>query len=192
MAIVQAMQSRSGAVHVVTTRRNYKDKVYEAHLLRRSYREDGKVKNETLANLSKLPRPVIELVRRALKGEQLVGVEDLFDVESSPQHGNVLAVLGAMRALGFAGLIASEKCRERDLVIAMVASRILGPQSKLATTRWWHSTTLPQELGIEDATEEDLYEAMDWLLERQPRIEKKLAKRHLQDGGLVLYDLSSS
>ena len=186
------MKTRSGAVHVVTTRRKYKDKVYEAHLLRRSYREDGKVKNETLANLTQLPRPVIELVRRALKGEQLVGIGDLFDVESSPQHGNVLAVLTAMRALGFANLIASEKCRERDLAIAMVASRILGPQSKLATTRWWHSTTLPQELGIEDASEEDLYQAMDWLLARQPRIEKKLAKRHLREGGLVLYDLSSS
>jgi len=186
------MKTQSGAVHVVTTRRKYKDKVYEAHLLRRSYREDGKVKNETLANLSRLPKPVIELVRRALKGEQLVGIEDLFDVEASPQHGNVLAVLTAMRALGFAGLIASEKCRERDLVIAMVAARILGPQSKLATTRWWHSTTLPQELGIQDASEEDLYEAMDWLLARQPRIEKKLAKRHLREGGLVLYDLSSS
>jgi hypothetical protein len=186
------MKTRSGAVHVVTTRRKHKDKVYEAHLLRRSYREDGKVKNETLANLTKLPKPVIELVRRALKGEQLVGVEDLFDVESSPQHGNVLAVLNAMRALGFADLIASEKSRERDLAIAMVASRILGPQSKLATTRWWHSTTLPQELGIEDASEEDLYQAMDWLLARQARIEKKLARRHLRDGGLVLYDLSSS
>ena len=186
------MKTRSGAVHVVTTKRKYKDKVYEAHLLRRSYREDGKVKNETLANLSQLPKPVIDLVRRALKGEQLVGVEDLFDVESSPQHGNVLAVLTAMRALGFADLIASEKCRERDLAIAMVAARILGPQSKLATTRWWHSTTLPQELGIEDASEEELYKAMDWLLARQPRIEKKLARRHLRDGGLVLYDLSSS
>ena len=108
------------------------------------------------------------------------------------QHGNVLAVLTAMRALGFADLIASQKCRERDLAIAMVAARILGPQSKLATTRWWQSTTLPQELGVEDASEEELYKAMDWLLARQAQIEKKLAKRHLRDGGLVLYDLSSS
>ncbi len=186
------MKGPAGAVHVVTTKRKYKDRVYEAHLLRRSYREGGKVKNETLANLSKLPKHVIDLVRRALKGEQLVGIEDLFDVEASPQHGNVLAVLSSIRALGFADVIASEKCKERDLAIAMIASRILGPQSKLATTRWWHSTTLPQELGIEDATEEDLYKAMDWLLARQPRIEKKLAKRHLREGGLVLYDLSSS
>jgi Transposase DDE domain len=186
------MKTRSHAVHVVTTQRKYKDRIYEAHLLRRSYREDGKVKNETIANISKLPKPVIELIRRSLRGEQFVGVDELFDVESSPQHGNVLAVLGAMRALGFADLIASQKCRERDLAIAMVASRILGPQSKLATTRWWHTTTLPQELGIENASEEDLYGAMDWLLARQPHIEKKLAKRHLREGGLVLYDLSSS
>ncbi len=109
------MGARSVAVHVVTTKRKYKDKVYEAHLLRRSYREDGKVKNETLANLSHLPKPVIELVRRALKGDQLVGVDDLFDVESSPQHGNVLAVLTAMRALGFSPKQSDPRNRERAL-----------------------------------------------------------------------------
>jgi len=186
------MSKRSGAAHVVTTSRTYKDKTYKCHLLRRSYREDGKVKSETLANLSHLPPHVIELIRRALKGEQLAGVDDILDIEASPQHGNVQAVLGAMRSLGFADLVASKGSRERDLVIAMVAARVLSPRSKLATTRWWNATTLPKQLGVEDASEDDLYAAMDWLLKKQKVIEKKLAARHLQEGGLVLYDLSSS
>jgi hypothetical protein len=186
------MVGRKPAVHVVTTKRRYKDKVYRAHLLRRSYREDGKVKNETLANLSRLPEHVVELIRRSLRGEQLVGVDELFDVQASPQHGNVEAVLTAMKALGFADVIASRPTRERDLIVGMVAARILSPRSKLATTRWWGCTTLPRTLGLEDASEDDLYAAMDWLLEHQGSIEKKLAQRHLQQGGLVLYDLSSS
>ncbi len=186
------MNKRSGAAHVVTTSRTYKDKTYKCHLLRRSYREDGKVKSETLANLSHLPLHVIELIRRALKGEQLASVDDILDIEASPQHGNVQAVLAAMRALGFADLIASKHPPERDRVVAMVAARVLSPRSKLATTRWWSATTLPKQLGVEDATEDDLYAAMDWLLGKQRIIEKKLATRHLHEGGLVLYDLSSS
>jgi hypothetical protein len=105
------MSKRPGAAHVVTTSRTYKDKVYKCHLLRRSYREEGKVKSETLANLSHLPLHVIELIRRALKGEQLAGVDDILDIEASPQHGNVQAVLGSMRSLGFADLIASKNSR---------------------------------------------------------------------------------
>jgi len=186
------MSVRTKAVHVVTTRRRYKGKVYEAHLLRRSYREDGKVKNETLANLSHLPRETVELIRRSLRGERFVEVNELFDVVASRPHGHVQAVLTAMRRLGFEKLISSARCRERDLVVAMVASRVLHPLSKLATTRWWHTTTLPEELQVADANEDDLYAAMDWLLKRQPLIEKKLAGRHLHKGGLVLYDLSSS
>jgi hypothetical protein len=186
------MARRAGAVHVVTTRRHYKGKEYVAHLLRHSYREDGKVKNQTVANLTHLPNHVIDLIRQSLRGQRFVEVGDTFDIVSSPQHGNVQAVLTAMRALDIAGLIASRPSRERDLVMAMVAARVLNPQSKLATTRWWHGTTLPRELGVADASEDDLYEAMDWLLERQPLIEKKLAARHLHDGGMVLYDLSSS
>ena len=186
------MKKRSTAVHVVTTRRQYKGKVYKAHLLRRSYREDGKVKNETLANLSHLPAHVIELVRRALRGESFVAAAELFDIVRSPHHGHVQAVRLAMKRLGFAGLLHSRKSRARDLVEAMVAARVLEPQSKLATTRWWHTTTLPSVLGVEDATEDELYAAMDWLLGRQEAIEAKLAHRHLEPGGHVLYDLTSS
>jgi transposase len=134
----------------------------------------------------------IERIRQVLKGEQLVPVDTLFDVASSQHHGHVQAVRTAMKRLGFERLITSQHSRERDLVVGMVAARILQPESKLATTRWWHTTTLAADLGVQDATEDDLYQAMDWLLERQDRIERKLAGRHLEEGGLVLYDLSSS
>lgn len=161
-------------------------------LLRESYREGGKVKKHTLANLSKLSMEQVQLFRQVLKGEHLVSVDALFDVFSSQHHGHIRAVRTAMKRLGFDNLIASRCTRERDLVVAMVVARILEPESKLATTRWWHTTTLPGDLGVADATEDDLYAAMDWLLDRQGRIEKKLAARHLEEGGLVLYDLSSS
>jgi len=163
-----------------------------AYLLRESYREGGKVKKRTLANLSSLPIEQIERIRQILRGEQLAPVDSLFKSVTSAHHGHVQAVLSAMKRLGFDALLSSRPCRERDLVIAMVAARILQPHSKLATTRWWHVTTLPEILGVSDATEDDLYGAMDWLLARQERIEKKLAARHLRENGLVLYDLSSS
>lgn len=181
-----------GAVHVVTTTRRYKDKTYTAHLLRHSYRENGKVKNETVGNLSHLPTHVVELVRRALKGESLVATEDLFEIVASAQHGSVQAVLTAMKRLGMGRLLDSRPSRERRLVMGMIAARILEPQSKLATTRWWQITTLSQELDIIDATEDDLYDAMDWLFKRQDRVEKKLAARHLESGSIALYDLTSS
>jgi transposase len=186
------MTRRGSAVHVVTTKRHYKGKVYQTHLLRRSYRQDGKVKNETLANLSHLPPAAIEAVRRTLKGETLVPVGKAFEVVRSPHHGHVDAVLKTMRRLGFERLLASRPSPERDRVVAMVVARILEPDSKLATTRWWHTTTLPELLRVSDADEDDLYAAMDWLGKRQDRIEKKLAARHLHAGGFVLYDLSSS
>jgi len=163
-----------------------------AYLLRESYREKGKVKKRTLANLSSLPIEQIERIRQILRGEQLAPVDTLFKNVGSANHGHVQAVLSAMKRLGFDALLSSRPCRERDLVVAMVAARILEPHSKLATTRWWHVTTLPEILGVSDATEDDLYGAMDWLLARQERIEKKLAARHLRENGLVLYDLSSS
>ncbi|PJB31994.1 MAG: transposase, partial [Deltaproteobacteria bacterium CG_4_9_14_3_um_filter_65_9] len=163
-----------------------------AYLLRESYREGGKVKKRTLANLSSLPIEQIERIRQVLRGEQLAPVDTLFKSVGSAHHGHVQAVLSAMKRLRFDALLSSRPCRERDLVVGMVAVRILAPHSKLATTRWWHFTTLPEILGVSDATEDDLYEAMDWLLARQERIEKKLAARHLQENGLVLYDLSSS
>jgi transposase len=161
-------------------------------LLRRSYREDGKVKNETLGNLSHLPDSVIDLIRRSLQGETFVPASEAFEISSSRAHGHVQAVSLAMQRLGFSSLLASKPCPERDLVAAMVASRIVCPATKLATTRLWHTSTLAQEFGVSDATEDDLYAAMDWLLAGQDRIQKKLAARHLKEDALVLYDLSSS
>lgn len=165
-----------------------------AILLREGYREDGKVKTRTLANLSKLPPDAIAVLRQALKGKQMVPAEEAFEIveDGSRAHGHAEAVLIAMRRLGFSGLIHSRPSRQRDLVVAMVAARILKPQSKLATARWWSSTTLPEMLGLGQTDEDELYEAMDWLLERQAPIEKKLAQRHLADGSLALYDLTSS
>ena len=164
-----------------------------AILLRESYREQGKVKSRTLANLSKLPPQSIDVLRRSLKGEELIST-DAFEIveDGSPAHGHVDAVMSAMRRLGFSRLIDSRQSRQRDLVVAMVAARILEPKSKLATTLWWADTTLPEILNVSDADEDDLYEAMDWLLERQSRIENKLAGRHFKDNGLALYDLTSS
>jgi len=186
------MPARTGTAHVVTTTREYKGKVYRTHLLRRSYREGGTVKNETLGNLSHLPEPLIEIIRRSLQGEMFVPLGEAFEVVGSRAHGQVLAVQQAMQRLGFASLLGAKSSRERELVLAMVAARIVAPQTKLATTRWWHSTTLAEDFGVVDANEDDLYAAMDWLLARQEPIQKKLAARHLHEGGLVLYDLSSS
>ena len=186
------MPARTGTAHVVTTKRKYKDQVYCTHLLRRSYREGGKVKNETLGNLSHLPDAVIDLIRRSLAGVSFVPAGEAFEISSSLAHGHVQAVALAMQSLGFAGLLASKPCRERDLALAMVASRILCPATKLATTRLWNLSTLAQEFGVADASEDDLYAAMDWLLAGQDRIQKKLAARHLKEDALVLYDLSSS
>jgi transposase len=186
------MASRTGTAHVVTTKREYNGKVYRTHLLRRSFREDGKVKNETLGNLSHLPDSVIELIRRSLAGETFVPAGEAFEICTSRAHGHVQAVWLALQRLGFASLLATKPCPERDLVMAMVASRIVSPATKLATTRLWHTSTLAQEFGVSDASEDDLYAAMDWLLGAQDRIQKKLAARHLQEDALVLYDLSSS
>jgi transposase len=186
------MASRTGTAHVVTTKRVYKDKVYCTHLLRRSYREDGKVKNETLGNLSHLPDALIDIIRRSLQGETFVPASQAFEVVRSRAHGHVQAVTVAMQRLGLASVVASQPSRERDLVLAMVASRIVQPDTKLATSRRWHCTTLAEDFGVVDATEDDLYAAMDWLLTRQDAIEHKLAARHLREDALVLYDLSSS
>jgi hypothetical protein len=186
------MSSRTGAVHVATTTRRYKGRVYHTHLLRRSYREDGKVKNETLGNLSHLPQPLIDIIRLSLQGEAFVRAGAAFEIVGSRPHGHVQAVAVAMERLGLASLLGSKPSPERARVLAMVAARIVAPQTKLATTRWWHTVTLAEEFGVSDASEDDLYAAMDWLLARQDAIQKRLAARHLGDGGLVLYDLSSS
>lgn len=163
-----------------------------AVLLRESYREGKKVKKRTLANLSSLTPEQVEAIRVVLKGQSVAPVDSLFEVRHSFIHGQVKAVLDTMSRLGFERLVSSRKNRMRDLVVAMVAAHIIEPDSKLAMPRWWGNTTLPKALGVEDANEDDLYEAMDWLIERQPIIEKKLASRHLAEGGFVLYDLTSS
>ena len=191
------MPSRNGAVHVATTVRRYKGKTYQTHLLRRTYREDGKVKHQTLGNLSHLPSDLIDVIRRRLLGGQplLVG-EGNFEILRSLPHGHVAAVLGTMRKIGFEEILASRSCKERDLVVAMVVARIIDARSKLATVRSLAEETaassLGLELGILHADEDDLYQAMDWLLERQALIENKLAAQHLNDGSLILYDVSSS
>jgi transposase len=186
------MPSRSGAVHVATTKRVYKGKTYVTHLLRRSLRKGKTVTHETLGNLSHLPDHLIDLIKRSLKGETFVPAAEAFRITRSRPHGHVEAILTMIRKLGLEDLIASEPSRRRDLVLAMIAERLLFPSSKLANTRHWRDTTLAEELGVADATEDELYAAMDWLLDRQKAIEKKLAQRHLSDGAMVLYDVTSS
>ena len=178
-------------MHVVTTRRQYKDKVYETHLLRRSYRQDGKVKNETLANLSHLPPETVEAVRASLAGKTLVEAGSGWEVERSLAHGHVAAVWAMADRLGLAKLL-GPACAERDLALALVVARAVRPGSKLATTRWWQGTTLAADLGVAGASTDDVYGAMDWLVGRQAAVEAALARRHLVAGGRVLYDLSSS
>jgi len=182
-------------MHVATTRRQYKGKSYETHLLRRTYREGKKVKHQTLGNLSHLPAPIIDLIRRSLAGETFVPPEAVFEIVRSRPHGHVAAVLGMWRGLNLDALIDEEPSRQRDLVTAMVVERILEPRSKLATARALNEKTLHSTLGemldVAAADEDELYEAMDWLLPRQDRIERALAKQHLSEGTLVLYDLTS-
>jgi transposase len=188
------MPARNGRVHVATTRRVYKGKTYETHLLRRTYREGGKVKHQTLGNLSHLPADLIETIRRRLRGES--DPEGAWSIVRTFPHGHVAAVLGSLRNLDLERLLGTRHCRERDVAVAMIVARILSPGSKLATARRLReetaSSSLTLELGLEDVADKELYDAMDWLGARQSRIEHKLAKRHLQDGTLVLYDVSGS
>ena len=167
-----------------------------AILLRESYRQDGQVKSRTLANLTHWPPAQREALRRVLHGEPLVAPGDAFEIIRSLPHGHVVAVLGTLRHLGLEQLMAPKKSRPQELVTAMIVARILDPQSKLATARsLGHDTALTsrgQTLGVESADAHELYEAMDWLLPRQPQIEAALAKRHLAEGTLALYDLTST
>lgn len=167
-----------------------------AYLLRESYRENGKVKNRTLANLSALPIEQIEAMRRVLKGEKLVPAEEAFEIRRSTPHGHAAAVMGTAKRVGIDRMLAARRTRQRDLVMAMIVARVLNPGSKLATARGLsqhtRSNTLGDMLDLEGVDEDELYDAMDWLIQRQPTIETKLAQKHLQDGSLVLYDLSSS
>ncbi len=178
-------------MHVAVVPSRQKSGEYSSVLVRQSYRENGKVKHRTLANLSKLPPAAVDAVRAVLRGEPVGPLSESFEIARSLAHGDVLAVLGQLRQLGLDKLIAARPRRERELSLAMIASRILEPGSKLATVRSWENSTLASELGVEDADEDELYAAMDWLLKQQPKVEAKLAERHLTEGGLVLYDLTS-
>ena len=163
-----------------------------AILLRESVREGKRVLKRTLANLSSLSLAQAEAIGEILKGKTMRPIDELFEIVRSRAHGAVKAVTTAMVRLRIAALLDRKPSRERSLVAAMIAARVLDPQSKLATTRSWGHSTLGEHFGVEDADEHELYAAMDWLLARQEGIEKRLAKRHLSDGGRVLYDLSSS
>lgn len=163
-----------------------------AILLREAWREKGKVRKRTIANLSGLSMEQVHSLRRVLKGEQLVSLDDVFEPERSLPHGHIEIILHTLRSIGLDKLIYARNCRERDLVLGMIVQRVIKGRSKLETTRLWQTSTLAEELGIADADEDELYAAMDWLLARQESIEKKLAARHLEEGGLALYDVSSS
>ncbi len=193
VAIKETRQSPSA--HVETIRRNYRGKIYEQHLVRRTYREGGKVKHQTLANLTKLPDHLIDLVRRSLRGETLHSVEEAFEVRRSLPHGHVAAVLGTVRRLGLERLLAPAPSRWMALVLVLVVARVLKPASKLATARGLRQetrcTSLGEVLGVGEVDEEELYRVLDWLGAQQARIEHKLSKRHLGEGCLVLYDLTS-
>ena len=141
-----------------------------AILLREAWREGKKIRKRTIANLTNWPEEKVEALRRVLKGETMVAPDEAFVIERSIPHGHVEAVLGTIKKVGLDRIIFSKGCRELDLVIAMIAERLIRPCSKLATTRLWHTTTLAEELSVVDANEDDLYEAMDWLLARQGRI----------------------
>jgi transposase len=179
-------------MHVSTNTIRRGEKTYTSTLLRRSFREDGKVKKETLANLSHLPAEAIDAIRKVLAGRTLMDAEDAFQIERSLPAGHVNAALVMARRLELAKLLDRSPSRARDLCTAMILSRVIAPGSKLSTVRSLGQSTLASELGVEGADEDDLYAAMDWLIERQAPIEDQLAKRHLRDGEMVLYDVSSS
>lgn len=198
--IIGGMTAQSGAMHVAKvvgryTAKSGERREYVSHLLRRTYRDGAKVRHETLANLSALPAPAIEAVRASLAGKTLVEAGDVLEVTRSLPHGHVAAVYAQAKALGLPGLLGPAG-RDRDLALALVIARVLRPGSKLATTRWWADTTMAADLGVADASTDEVYAAMDWLAGRQDAIERKLANRHLDTAAnpnrLALFDLSSS
>jgi transposase len=180
------------AMHVAKISRRHGDREYDSYLVRRSIREGRRVRHETVANVSQLPPQAIEALTLALKGVALVPAGEAFEIVHARKHGHVDAVLTAARRLGVARLLDREPTRERDLCLAMIAGRVLSAGSKLACTRQLHACTLGEELGVEGAVHDDLYAAMDWLLERQAQVEGRLARRHLKHGELALYDVSCS
>src|SRR6266545_2023839 len=194
------MSNRSGAVHVVRVRKSHTDKHgqlhdYQSAYLRRTFREGGKVRNETVANLSALPAHVIDWVEAGLKGHSLVPADQAATVTRSMPHGHVAAVWAQAAALDLPGLLGPAG-RQRDLATALIIARVVHPASKLATASWWDDTTLGADLDVAGASTDETYAAMDWLLGRQDAIETKLAKRHLapevNPHRMALFDLSSS
>jgi Transposase DDE domain len=187
-------------MHVARVPSRYVDKAgqerrYESVLLRRTFRDGGRVRHETLANLSALPDDVVDMISRSLKGEALVPAAAAATVLRSLPHGHVAAVCAQAAAVGLAGLL-GPPCRQRDLALALIVSRVLRPATKLSTLRWWPDTTLGGDLGVAGAGCDEVYAAMDWLVGRQDTIEAKLARRHLaaqaNPSRLALFDLSSS
>ncbi len=179
-------------MHVAKISRRHGGREYASYLVRRSIREGRRVRHETIANVSRLPAEAIEVLTLALTGVALVPAGEAFEIVRSRKHGHVEAVLAAARRLGLPRLLDREPCRERDLCLAMIAGRVLDGGSKLACTRQLEACTLGEELGVQGAAHDDLYAAMDWLSERQQQIEQRLARRHLTDGELALYDVSCS
>lgn len=186
------MAGKQGAMHVAKIERRHGDRVYTSHLVRRSVREGKRVRHETIANVSKLPAEAIEALRRALRGEAVLAAGERLAIENPLPAGHVEAALAMARRLELARLIDRRPSRERELVMAMVVQRLLEPGSKLEMSRAFGRSTLAGELGLGGADQDDLYRAMDWLCGRQERIEERLARRHLRDGELVLYDVSST
>ena len=187
---------RHAGVYVESPSRTYQardgsTRTYHTHLLRRSYREAGKVKKETLANLSALPDTAIAALKASLSGSVLVDAGDMFEIERSLPHGHAAAAHVMASKLGLKNLLGPD-CPERDLAYGLIIARAVAPALKLATIRWWADTTLGADLGIDAATTDEVYGAMDWLLSRQDAIENRLAARHLEAGGLALFDLSSA
>jgi hypothetical protein len=183
-------------MHVETSRshqvlKDGTERVYQRHLLRRSYRDGGKVRKETLANVSHLPDEAIEALRLALAGKTVVDADAGVEVTRSLGHGHVAAVHLMARKLGLPALL-GPPCSQRDLAYALIVSRVARPASKLSTIGWWGDTTLGGDLGVAGASTDEVYDAMDWLLARQGDIEAALSRRHLAGGGLALFDLSSS
>ena len=179
-------------MHVAKISRRHGDREYNSYVVRRSVRDGRRVRHETVANVSRLPPEAIEALTLALQGVALVPAGEAFEIVRARKHGHVEAVLTAARRLGLARLLDREPSRERDLCLAMIAGRVLDSGSKLACTRQLHACTLGEELGVQGAVHDDLYAAMDWLLERQSAIEQRLARRHLKQGELALYDVSCS
>lgn len=179
-------------MHVARVRHVQGGREYTSVLLRQSYREGRQVKHRTLASLTALPPTVIDAIERSLRGEHLVSAAAAFRIVRSTPHGHAAAVLGMLRSLGLEALLDRHASRSRDLALGMVVARLLAPCSKLATARTLGQSTLGQLLDVADASEDELYGALDWLHERQARVERALARRHLVAGRLVLYDVSST